>query len=611
MYFASPSALHGSECIPVSLWTSTTKKVDGAHRYPKSIPRIALLRVLIKTNCLLACPHRQIAIALWDVGKHFFYCAGYERVRPGAAEMRSMRIDRVAESLALGLLLHVSTPPAGPSRQIPRACPTHQHRQGRRRLRRSSAGHNQQDPHPHLCTHQPTARPTPTPTPTRRQARTLRALPATTRRRPGETQTPQRTSTDRLSPHSPLGLPRRTMHTARPASSAHAQHLVHAEITAVSSALRRAARSRERSGYFSYSYNSHSGAATSYAALLAQTDTSALALTAFATEAAQRSLSVAFSAFTPAPPLDARPVPPGATAAGAEAALPSSTFGTQAHTYGRRLSHLASNGAGLGSTSLSSTSISAPASVSASASTSAPAHAPATASVPGSAPGGGLAPPSAPAKTSSPTPGRGSSYGSSPAITPYPLTPGGGLEAIATDDSETGLLASFVILSAQLRELGSVELLPLPLLVSPFVKTVLSPRTKGAATSTALQALDRMLSYGLIPLCPPGPPDAVDPSYQVALLDVAHAVTHCRFEAGDAVIDELVLLRILSLLRQLVCPSGLDYSPSWILTQEAVCELVETTLSMACQTRLSGKDFIALFWSIFFSFASPRLRLDD
>lgn len=306
-------------------------------------------------------------------------------------------------------------------------------------------------------------------------------------------------------------------------SAAHGDHLVHAEVTAVSSALRRAARSRER-GYF----GSSAAPATSYAALLAQTDTSALALTAFATEAAQRGLAYALS-LAPAPatiPVSAavpNPIPD-------DLAPPT---GPSLH-HGRRLSHLAAGNstpaAGLGLT---------------------------------------MATPTA-------------ADMSLPPLLPLAMSsPSSGLEAIAQDDSETGLLASFVILKAQLRETGGVQSLPLPLLVAPFVKTIVSQRTSGAVTSAALQALDRLLLHGLIPAVGDG-------SHQAAVAEVAHAVTHCRFEAGDPVIDELVLLRILSLMRQLVCPAGGGVSPALSLPNEAVCEIVETALSMALQTRLSG-----------------------
>ncbi|CAD6980440.1 unnamed protein product [Tilletia controversa] len=78
--------------------------------------------------------------------------------------------------------------------------------------------------------------------------------------------------------------------------------------------------------------------------------------------------------------------------------------------------------------------------------------------------------------------------------------------------------------------------------------------------------------------------------------EIAHALSHSRFEAStpssaeSASSDELVLIRILDLMRVLICPviPGL-HSPALadLLSDEAICELMETGLSMCCQTRLS------------------------
>lgn len=63
---------------------------------------------------------------------------------------------------------------------------------------------------------------------------------------------------------------------------------------------------------------------------------------------------------------------------------------------------------------------------------------------------------------------------------------------------------------------------------------------------------------------------------------LASAITHCRFEASDATTDEIVLLRILRLMEGMIAGPGGD-----ILGDESVCELMETGLSMCCQSRLS------------------------
>jgi brefeldin A-resistance guanine nucleotide exchange factor 1 len=60
------------------------------------------------------------------------------------------------------------------------------------------------------------------------------------------------------------------------------------------------------------------------------------------------------------------------------------------------------------------------------------------------------------------------------------------------------------------------------------------------------------------------------------------AITHCRFEASDSAADEIVLLRILKLMEDMLSGPGGD-----LLSDESVCEMMECGLSMCCQSRLS------------------------
>lgn len=69
-----------------------------------------------------------------------------------------------------------------------------------------------------------------------------------------------------------------------------------------------------------------------------------------------------------------------------------------------------------------------------------------------------------------------------------------------------------------------------------------------------------------------------------AVRDITRAATRCRFEAGDSASDEAVLLRILQLAETVV----LNQLGQW-LEDAALCEVMETGLSMCCQLRLSGK----------------------
>lgn len=68
----------------------------------------------------------------------------------------------------------------------------------------------------------------------------------------------------------------------------------------------------------------------------------------------------------------------------------------------------------------------------------------------------------------------------------------------------------------------------------------------------------------------------------LAMQRLAVAATHCKFEASDSVSDEIVLLKILQVLR-VAFTSG----PGSLLSDESVCSMIETGLSMCCQLQLS------------------------
>ncbi|PWN47694.1 Sec7-domain-containing protein [Violaceomyces palustris] len=170
---------------------------------------------------------------------------------------------------------------------------------------------------------------------------------------------------------------------------------------------------------------------------------------------------------------------------------------------------------------------------------------------------------------------------------------------VPRSDQALDLLNGFALLKSQLRQSPDLSSFPLPLLLSPFLGVILSPRTTGPITSAALQAVHKFLTYRLVHLSAPGA--------RVAVADIAHATSHCRFEASEASADEQVLLRILAVMRELICEPALaggllDLSPhrdpeqglpprqvalADCLSDESICEMMETGLSMCCQMRLS------------------------
>ncbi|SPO22511.1 related to golgi-specific brefeldin a-resistance guanine nucleotide exchange factor 1 [Ustilago trichophora] len=164
-------------------------------------------------------------------------------------------------------------------------------------------------------------------------------------------------------------------------------------------------------------------------------------------------------------------------------------------------------------------------------------------------------------------------------------------------DDPVSLLTGFATLKAQLRSSPSFSTFPLPTLLAPFLRVILSPRTPAPVTSAALQAVHKFLVYKVVCYSAPGA--------QIAVAEIAHATSHCRFEASEATTDELVLVRILSVMRELICePTEANFTASSpihddnahirrpgtladCLGDDSICEMMETGLSMCCQTRLS------------------------
>jgi brefeldin A-resistance guanine nucleotide exchange factor 1 len=113
-------------------------------------------------------------------------------------------------------------------------------------------------------------------------------------------------------------------------------------------------------------------------------------------------------------------------------------------------------------------------------------------------------------------------------------------------------------------------------LLFPFLEIVRSGDTSGPITAVALSSIDKFITYQLL--------HADSPSLQSTLAELVAAATHCKFEASDSTSDEVVLLKILDVLKNCL----LDRVLGAHLSDESVCMIMETGLSMCCQMRLSG-----------------------
>ncbi|KAK7510917.1 uncharacterized protein IWZ02DRAFT_192309 [Phyllosticta citriasiana] len=136
------------------------------------------------------------------------------------------------------------------------------------------------------------------------------------------------------------------------------------------------------------------------------------------------------------------------------------------------------------------------------------------------------------------------------------------------------LMSAFTRLRSDLKGCKDIHTFDTPALVHPFLQVIRSSSTSAPITSLALIAITKFLSYNIV--------GRESPRLPSAMQLLSSAITHCRFEATDTAADEIVLLRILKLMELMISGPAGD-----VLSDESVCEMMETGLSMCCQVRLS------------------------
>ncbi|KAG1448307.1 hypothetical protein G6F56_008980 [Rhizopus delemar] len=111
-------------------------------------------------------------------------------------------------------------------------------------------------------------------------------------------------------------------------------------------------------------------------------------------------------------------------------------------------------------------------------------------------------------------------------------------------------------------------------LVQPFLQLICSGNTTGTIAAIALGSIEKFLNYGIL--------SSTSPNIAHAMNTLSSAVCGCKFVSSDSISEELVLLRMLQVLEMaLISDCG------QVLSDEAVCEIMESGLSMCCQMRLS------------------------
>ena len=182
----------------------------------------------------------------------------------------------------------------------------------------------------------------------------------------------------------------------------------------------------------------------------------------------------------------------------------------------------------------------------------------------------------------------------------------------ASQSAESSLMAEFSKLRAELADckggphelswadVEDITTFDLPSLLGPFLAVVRSSATSGQITSLALTAIMKFFSYRII--------TETSPRLSLAMQMLSSAVTHCRFEATDPGQDEVVLLRILKTMEMMLSGVG-----GGLLGDESICEMMETGLSMCCQTRLSEMlrrsaemAMLGMVQTVFERYYSPR-----
>lgn len=121
-----------------------------------------------------------------------------------------------------------------------------------------------------------------------------------------------------------------------------------------------------------------------------------------------------------------------------------------------------------------------------------------------------------------------------------------------------------------------ITVIDLPILLGPFFAILRSPLSTGPITSAALSALHSFFVCGLI--------SSRSRALYAALAELSGTISHCKFEASDSSGDEVVLLKIMTVIQDCLC-GGVGQG----LGDIEVCEMLETVLTTCCQMRLSGK----------------------
>jgi len=142
------------------------------------------------------------------------------------------------------------------------------------------------------------------------------------------------------------------------------------------------------------------------------------------------------------------------------------------------------------------------------------------------------------------------------------------------DSNTENLIKEFLALKKSLGSVKTFNDLDTVEFLMPFLDVIRSEDVTGHVTGLALTAVHKFLAYDMI--------DVDKPSVCSAVENLADAVTHARFVGSDSSSDEVVLMKILEVLRILILSKvGL------LLTNESICEIMQSTFRICFEPRLS------------------------
>lgn len=136
------------------------------------------------------------------------------------------------------------------------------------------------------------------------------------------------------------------------------------------------------------------------------------------------------------------------------------------------------------------------------------------------------------------------------------------------------LMSAFAKLRSDLKHCKDIQSFETPGILQPFLQVIRSSSTTAPITSLALIAITKMLAYNIVN------PDS--PGFAHGMQLLASTVTNCRFEGDNSPSDEVVFLRILKLMEDMICGQ-----PGQVLGDKSVCEMMTCALSICCHLRMS------------------------